>query len=75
MDVDGSDFLEAVFLNENRCQDEGFAEGKIVGRTRGLEAGYRLGCVKGGEIGSELGFYRGFAYACRPLAEQQQKPR
>lgn len=45
-----------LFFCAYRCQDEGFAEGKIVGRTRGLEAGYRLGCVKGGEIGSEVSY-------------------
>ncbi|KAK7493065.1 hypothetical protein BaRGS_00015795, partial [Batillaria attramentaria] len=71
MDVgdSGDDFLESVFLNENRCQDEGYAEGQADGRRKGLEQGFRLGCEKGCEIGAELGFYQGFSEAIRPSVE------
>ncbi|KAK7107107.1 hypothetical protein V1264_015082 [Littorina saxatilis] len=60
MDTD-DDFLEAIFMNENRCQDEGFLEGQADGRRKGLQEGFHLGCQKGCEIGTEIGFYLGFS--------------
>ncbi|XP_076445631.1 protein LTO1 homolog [Babylonia areolata] len=72
MDVVDDDFLDAVFMNESRCQDEGYQEGRGEGRRKGLEEGFRLGCQKGCEIGTELGFYLGYAGTIRQQAENSK---
>ncbi|KAL8569349.1 hypothetical protein ACOMHN_014033 [Nucella lapillus] len=66
---DDDDFLGAIFMSENRCQDEGFQEGQADGRQKGLQEGFRLGCQKGCEMGTELGFYVGFAETIRQRAD------
>ncbi|XP_060603317.1 protein LTO1 homolog [Ruditapes philippinarum] len=66
------DFMLTIYFY--RSQNDGFEQGKSVGRNQGKTEGNRLGWEKGAAIGSEIGFYGGYA---RSLLEEMQdaKPR
>ncbi|XP_070542822.1 protein LTO1 homolog [Ptychodera flava] len=52
--------FENIFLVEERFESDGYNQGYLIGKQKGIEEGKRLGQSKAMEIGTEVGFYSGF---------------
>lgn len=71
-ECDEEDFLEAVFLAEDRLHQDGYNEGFKIGTNIGLSHGREAGRQKASQIGWEIGFYRGCVKAWMTVIKTEE---
>ncbi|PIK34759.1 putative oral cancer-overexpressed protein 1-like [Apostichopus japonicus] len=69
---DEGDFLDTVFMAEDRLQQDGYDEGYEVGRKAGLVQGQEAGRQKANQIGGEIGFYNGCVHVWIAVIQKEE---